>query len=187
MRHLAQKMAAFLALTVAGSASVTADLNGGASAPVSPGTYRYTYTMTLQSDVMASGDHFVFYDFYGYKPGSMTAPDLVNWTLDPSAATGPAPGTPGDNASVTNLRWAYQGGLISAASGPVILGQFSADSSVPYTGRLTFAGIRNGGLDSYYYYDAGGPTPEPSTAVLLLAGAAGIALFHRRQKLRQKP
>ena len=99
-----------------GGASVTADLDGGAPAAVSPGTYRYTYTMTLQSDVMQAGDFFVLYDFYGYKPGSMTAPDVVNWTTDDNATTGPYPSAPAsDSASVTNLLWTYKGSAISAA------------------------------------------------------------------------
>jgi hypothetical protein len=179
---LALTLASCLLLTAVAGASVTADLDGGAPAAVSPGTSRYTYTMTLASDAMQAGDYFVLYDFYGYKPGSMTAPSVVNWTTDDNATTGPYPGAPTpDSPSVTNLLWTYKGSSISAVNSPVILGQFSADSSVPYTGRIPFAGWHSG-VGSYYSSPFGPiATPEPSTAVLLAAGAAGLAWLHRRR------
>lgn len=184
MRKLAFTLASFLLLAAVAGAAVTADLNGGAPASVSPGTYRYTYTMTLASDVLQSGDYFVLYDFYGYKPNSMTAPNVVNWTTDDSATSGPYPGSPtSDSPTVTNLLWTYKGAAISAASNPVILGQFSAEASVPYTGRLPFAGWHNG-AGSYYSHPIG-PTPEPSSALLLAAGAAGIAVLHRRRSRKR--
>ena len=182
MGKLALIFASCLLLTSAASASVTVDLDGGVPAAVSPGTSRYTYTMTLASDVMRAGDRFVLYDFYGYRPGSITAPDVVNWTTEDSATTGPYPSAPTSNsASVTNLLWTYKGSAISAVTSPVILGQFSADSSVPYTGRIPFAGWHTG-VGSYYSSPFGPiATPEPSTAVLLAAGAAGLAWLHRRR------
>lgn len=182
MRKLALTLALFLLLTAVAGASVTADLDGGAPATVSPGTNRYTYTMTLAGDVMQAGDYFVLYDFYGYKPGSMTAPSVVNWTTDDSATSGPYPGAPTtDSPSVTNLLWTYKGSSISAVNSPVILGRFSADSSVPYTGRIPFAGWHTGA--GSYYSSPFGPiaTPEPSTAVLLAVGVAGLAFLHRRR------
>jgi hypothetical protein len=183
MRKLAILLASFLLFGSAAGASVTADLNGGAPQPVSPGTYQYTYTMTLASDVLQAGDYFVLYDFYGYKPGSMTAPNVVNWTTDDSATSGPYPGNPtSDSPTTTNLLWTYKGSSISAATSPVVLGQFSAQSSVPYTGSLAFAGWHTG--VGSYYTGALGPIPEPSSALLIVAGAAGLALVHRRRRSR---
>lgn len=180
MGKLALIFASCLLLTSAAIASVTVDLDGGVPAAVSPGTSRYTYTMTLASDVMRAGDRFVLYDFYGYRPGSITAPDVVNWTTEDSATTGPYPSAPTSNsASVTNLLWTYKGSAISAVTSPVILGQFSADTSVAYSGRIPFAGWHTG--VGSYYSSPDGTAPEPSTAVLLAAGAAGLAFLHRRR------
>jgi len=167
-------------------AAVTADLDGGMPATVSPGTYRYTYTMTLQSDVIQSGDYFVVYDFYGYKPGTISGP--VTWLADASATMGPTPnGVPTGDASVTDLVWTYQGAAISAAMNPIVLGKFGADSSVRYNGRLTFGGITNGGSDWYYGFADDGSTPEPSSALLVIGGLAGLAYLRSRKRASERP
>jgi hypothetical protein len=172
-------LASFLFCSACAYASVTADLKGAAPATVSPGTYRYTYTMTLQSDVLAAGDFFVLYDFYGYKPGSMTGP--AGWTTNDSAASAPIPSsTRPENGAVANLQWIYAGSAISANASPVILGRFAADSSVQYTGRLMFGGMTS----AYDYYSDGVSNPEPSSALLLLGGVGGLAYLHKRRTRR---
>jgi len=177
VQKFALALALFVFCSIGAYASITSDLDGGAPAPVSPGTYRYTYTMTLQSDVLAAGGFFMLYDFYGYKPGSITAPS--SWRTDDTAAAGPFPSVSRPENAVTNLQWTYAGDTISAAASPVILGRFAAESSVPYSGRLAFGGITSG-YD--YFSNAGGlNNPEPSTLLLLLGGLGGLAYLHRRR------
>lgn len=155
------------------SASVTASLDGGAPASLGSGLYRYTYSAVLQSNVLEAGDYFVLYDFYGYQPGSMTAPN-ASWMTDDSETTGPHPGAPvNDSPAVVNLLWVYQGANVSAVAAPVMLGKFSADSSSGHVGKLPFAGITDGG--NFDFLDtAAGPIPEPSTIGLLGAGLAAV-------------
>jgi len=160
-------------LEAAAYGSVTVD--GGLPATVSPGTYRYTYTTTLQSDVIQSGDFFIVYDFYGYKPGSMAAPSTVSWSLDATAMQGPTPAAAAPGTS-SNLVWTYQGAAISAAAAPIVLGRFSADSSISYRGPLSFGGF------STFLDDPFTSSPEPGSMLLVAAGLSGLLYLKRRKR-----
>jgi hypothetical protein len=180
VRKLMLLLSSGIAYVGLASASVTASLDGGAPALVGSGLYRYTYTAVLQSNVLEAGDYFVLYDFYGYKPGSMTAPNST-WTTDDSETTGPHPGNSvNDSPAVVNLLWVYQGVNVSAAAAPVMLGKFSADSNSGQVGKLPFAGITDGG--NFDFLDtAAGPIPEPSTTGLLGAGLAAVLCAKKRR------
>lgn len=172
MRKLVVLLGSMLFGAVAyGSVSV----DSSSPATVSPGTYRYTYTTTLQSDVLQSGDFLVIYDFYGYKPGSMAAPNTVSWSLDSTAMQGPTPGSAAPGTS-SNLVWTYQGAAISAAASPVILGRFTADSSIAYRGPLAFGGF------STFLDDPFTSSPEPGSILLVAAGLSGILYLKRRKR-----
>jgi len=170
----------FSAFTAVSSAGITASLDGGAPTAAGAGLYRYTYTATLGSNVLEAGDYFVIYDFFGYHPESITAPN-VNWTTDDTATIGPYPGVPtADSPALVNLLWVYEGVSISAMGGPFALGKFSAVSSSNRIGVLSLAGITDGGnLD--FFDTAPGPIPEPSTTGLLAAGLAALWYGRRRR------
>jgi hypothetical protein len=169
----------FTAFTAVSFAGITASLDGGAPAAIGGGNYRYTYTAVLDNHVLEAGDYFVIYDFLGYQAGSITAPN-VDWMTDDSGTVGPYPAAPiNENAAVVNLLWVYEGANISAAGGPVVLGKFSADSSLNRVGALSFGGVTDGG-NTDFSGTAGGPIPEPATTGLLTA-ALGAMWYARRR------
>ena len=116
------------------------------------------YTTTLESNVLEAGDYFVIYDFFGYQPGSITAPNL-NWTTDDTGTTGPYPGAPTADTRVVNLLWVYEGANISALGGPIALGNSRPFPVRTAVGVLSLAGITDGG--NFDFFDtAAGPIPS---------------------------
>jgi PEP-CTERM motif len=174
-------MATSFLFASSGLGSVTADLLGGAPEAISPGLTRYTYNMTLQSDVLQAGDYFVLYDFLGYKPESLASAGPSSWVLNEDAATGPYPsGLPTSNPTPVNLMWNYGGPRVTAGFEPVLVGTISATSSIGYNSARLF-GSRYGG--DMYSIDS----PEPSTMVLFGAGLGAIFYLRRRQRGSSRP
>lgn len=99
------------------------------------GPYTWTYGASHSNGVINAGEgRVVIYDFYGYIPGSATAP--ANWSFHTVLVGGTSAGVDTavnilntDDANVVNLCWEYTGPVITTATGvSVNLGNFSADS-----------------------------------------------------------
>lgn len=99
------------------------------------GPYTWTYNASHSNGrIFANEGRVVIYDFYGYVPGSATAP--ANWSFHTINSGGTSAGVDAavnilnpDDASAVNLCWTYTGPLITTPSGGFTdLGNFSAKS-----------------------------------------------------------
>lgn len=134
-----------VAAVATGSSAKAALLPASVSVTPEAGNYRWTYAITLPTDMkLQSGNYFTIYDFRGYVPGGESAPD--GWTLTTSP-TGKTPErlNPLDDASLTNLTWTYTGSTIP--TGQIGLGNFWAYSQYKDTTASSFTAETNRSSD----------------------------------------
>jgi len=118
--------------------------------------FRFTYSIQLPSDyTLKAGDYFTIYDFKGFVGATNAQP--AGWTFG-SAMTGVTPPhiAPVDDAGLANLTWTYHG---ANTVGPVMLGNFSADS--------IFGGSQSGDFTSKDQGTADGRTVGSITGTLV--------------------
>lgn len=154
------------------------------------GPYTYNYTAQITAgDEIRTGDFFRIYDFYGYVPGSITAP--AGWTAS-TALTNPTPPPNvliplGDDPGVENLIWTYT--AAPTIVGPTTIFNFTAQSvynlgnTKNYVGRNT----QGGGPTAGQPVDAVGEVrvpavPEPTSLISTSLGVVALGLFYARRK-----
>lgn len=155
------------------------------------GPYTYNYTAQITAgDEIRTGDFFRIYDFYGYVPGSISAP--AGWTAS-TALVNPTPPPNvliplGDDPAVTNLIWTYT--AAPTIVGPTTIFNFTAQSNLilvgntkNYVGRNT----QGGGPTAGQPVDAVGEVrvpavPEPTSLISTSLGVVALGLFHARRK-----
>jgi hypothetical protein len=179
-----------LATLVMGARAEAAFTISLASVTPSGGEYIYNYTAQITAgDEIRAGDFFRIYDFYGYVPGSISAP--AGWTAS-TALTNPTPPPNvliplGDDPAVTNLIFTYTGA--AAIDGPSTILNFTARSIYGVGGQKNFAG-RNTQLNGP---NAGQPVdsvgnvtvpavPEPASLVSMGLGVIALGLVARRKR-----
>ncbi len=163
-----------------------------AMSPEGADSYRYTYSVRLQSDsVLKPGDYFTIFDFDGLAGSSNTQPAGFNFS---SSATGVTPShlSPDDDPQLSNLTWTYTG---AEAVGPGNLGDFTAVSRFKTTATDSFTGQthrESDGLLDGNVTVTKVPVPsmptchqvsEPGTWLLIALGiplAIGFRLLRRR-------
>jgi hypothetical protein len=156
------------------------------------GAYRFTYSVTLTSDLeLHPGDFFTIYDFAGFIPGSNTQP--ANFTFS-SDKTGPTPSrvSPDDNPGIENLTWTYNGPI--TAIGQDLLGDFTAlsiygntqeDSFTARTHRVVGGSVDSNITDTTVPVPCGPQVPEPTTLLLIAAGLPVCGAAHWLKKRRR--
>jgi hypothetical protein len=162
-------------------------------ASVTPSGSEYIYNYTAQistGDEIRTGDFFRIYDFYGYVPGSISAP--AGWTGS-TALTNPTPPPNvlvplGDDPNVTNLIFTYTGTPIIA--GPTTILNFIARSQYAlgtpeknYVGRNTQAGGPTAGQPVDVVGNVRVPAvPEPASLVSMGLGVIALGFVAARRK-----
>jgi hypothetical protein len=193
MKALPFIAAASLAFGGAASASVIPVL---ASVTPAGSNFQFSYEAQLSPDEgLTAGDEFVVIDFQGYVPGSISS-SSPNWTASVSDALPAGLLTPpgGDNPSVPDLVFTYNGPDVDTSGGPfggdtnyfgltalstlggVTSTDFSADA-INNSGRETGTTDYNVGLVGAPG-SLGAAVPEPTSWALILGGvgAIGVAL-----------
>lgn len=162
------------------------------------GAYTWSYTANTALDqTVTKGDYFSIVDFQGFT-GAHTEP--AGWTFS-SSPIGPSPQfiSVKDDPTIANLTWTYTG--TGGLTGPVNLGQFTADSTIGTKGPGTFVGIgtrtdgllantkiANFGTESIPVatsspVPAGSEIPEPTALAVLGVGLpVALGLWMRRRK-----
>lgn len=189
--------------------SVTATGSGGYTFSYdvyveSPGQRIQFATTAGPGGIPAGGydNHFTFFDFSGYVPGSAACAGssagggFCSGFASSSSNTGPTAfaQAPVDSASIPNVTWAYtsQTGSIPAGS---YLGRFSLNSSSNAQGAIYFSaqatragGLLDGTVTGNTMLTTGPsaavPIPEPATMMLLGVGLIAISWSHRRLSRR---
>jgi hypothetical protein len=171
---LVNTLATILLVAGVANAVTTSSIESREPVRLGPDNYQYTFSMTLENSDLRSGDFFVLYDFYGYRPGSMRSSDLVNWSMDNNATTGPYPSSEPPGLSPISLRWIYQADVMTSASAPIVLRTFSASSSS--ISALWFSGMQDAPFSDFI-----GDAPEPSSFFMVAAGAAAVIWLRARR------
>ncbi len=152
--------------------------------------YRWTYDVLVQSDtVLKTGDYFTVYDFNGFVAGSGTAPEGFAFSTTSVGST-PNRTLPDDSSRVANLSYTYTGSAM--ITGPQEFTGFSALSRYGHSTTDSFTAQthreRDGIMDSNIT-DTTTPVPcmvpEPSSALLLLAGIPLLALGYGYKRFRR--
>jgi hypothetical protein len=157
------------------------------------GNYRWTYAIVLPTDSMLqSGDYFTIYDFGGFVPSSVAAPD--GWAVA-TADVGSTPGRldPADDPALPNLTFTYTGPTIN--TGQTGLGNFWADSTFSQSADSFFTAQTHRTSDGRPDSNITETTvpvpvassigaPEPTTLALAGLGlpVVGLARLVRRRK-----
>ena len=157
------------------------------------GPYTFNYTATIATgDSIVAGNFFRVYDFFGYVPGSITAP--ADWVAS-TALSNPTPPPNvlvplGDDPAVPNLIWTYTGN--AALIGPTTILNFTAQSTLNflgfeknYVGRATQAGGTSAGqpVDTVGNVRVPG-VPEPASMIstgLVVLVLGSVYGFRRRR------
>ena len=194
----------WIARLFAAAVAVVAFSGGSAQAGIIPvsvtvtpeaGNFRWTYAVVLPSDMqLQAGNFFTIYDFGGFKPGTIVAPD--GWTASVAKDTVPPVGLkPTNNAAIDDLTFVYNGATIP--SGQIGLGNFMASSTVGSSVVTSFTAqnvqFSTGNIDRNIV-DTLAPAPAvpttvsgvPEPATLALAGLGlpmigGVRLFRRKK------
>ena len=164
----------------------------------SPGERVQFTTAAGLGGVPAAGfdNHFTFFDFFGYVPGSASCSNSSNCANLSVGVSNTGPSAyhqaPDDNGGVPNVTWTY------TASGSVIspgayLGRITMDSTSNSQGTVEFAGqaTRDGGTQDGTVtgntLNTVGPlsgrissVPEPATLLFLGFGMIGLSLTRKR-------
>lgn len=188
--------AAVAAVAVAGNSAQAGIIPVSVTVTPETGGFRWTYSVVLPSDMqLQAGNYFTIYDFGGFKPGSIVAPD--GWvTTASNSATPPVGLKPTDNPEQTDLTFTYNGDTIP--SGQIGLGNFWASSTVGSSVVTSFTAqniqFSTGNIDRNIVDTLApapapppGPTPgvpEPATLALAAFGLpliGGMRLFRRKK------
>lgn len=194
----------WIARLFAAAVAAVAFTGGSAQAGIIPvsvtvnpeaGNFRWTYAIVLPTDMkLQSGDYFTIYDFGGFVPGTIVAPE--GWTSTVAkATTAPVGLKPNDDADIEDLTFKYTGPTIP--TGQIGLGNFWAVSTVGTSVSTEFTGQNpqaSTGLLDRNIVDTLAPgtpppvdptpgVPEPTT--LALAGL-GLPLVGAVRMLRRK-
>lgn len=140
------------------------------------GFFRWTYSLTLTpTESLVAGDYFTIYDFDGFVPGSMLAPD-PSW-INSSALAGPTPPSviPLDNLATPNLTFTWGGGGLTGVTIPGFsaLSRYDGVGAGQYTSLTTDAVTLDQGKIQTLGEVSVPRIPEPGTLALL--GVAGLA------------
>lgn len=156
------------------------------------GPFTWSYRAQINAgDEIRTGNFFRVYDFYGYVPGSITAP--AGWTAS-VANSNPTPPPNvfiplGDDAAVANLIFTYTG--VATIAGPTTLFGFSAQSQFSatqnnqknYVGRSTQASGTNAGDPVDVVGNLTVPNvPEPASVISTGLGIVLLGLVHARRR-----
>lgn len=149
--------------------------------------YRWNYSAAITgSDEIRTGDFFRIYDFFGYVPGSITAP--AGWTASVALTnTTPPPNVfipLGDDGGVFNLIFTYTGA--ATISGATTINGFTALSTFGvlgnnknYVGRNTQATGATAGQPVDAVGDVRVPgVPEPASVISTALGAVVLGAFY---------
>ena len=163
--------------------------------------YRFTYAIVLPTDSqLRAGDYFTIYDFAGYQEGSAVyspSPELMSsaddWTVVvQNVGSTPDLLLPGDDPSLPNLTWMYNGPTIT--TGQTGLGNFWAVSEYGETTDAPFTARTHRTSDGKFDSNITDTTvpvpvppspeiPEPTTLALTALGLPLLALRGLRRRL----
>lgn len=189
--HLLAAAVVGLATLLGGAQAARAGFTVTLNSVVPSGSeFVFNYGVSIaDDDVLTAGNFFRIYDFFGYVPGSITAP--AGWTAT-TMLSNPTPPPDviiglGDDPAVPNLIFTYTG---ASVTGPITLTGFSARSTFGpsrlknFAGRTTASAAGGAPVDSVG--TVGVPVPEPasliSTGLGVLTLGAVFGLRRRRSE-----
>ncbi len=159
------------------------------------GNFRWTYGVVLPSDMqLQAGNYFTIYDFGGFVPDSIQAPEGWTASVTPNA-TPPVGLEPVNNPTITDITFTYNGDTIP--TGQIGLGNFWAVSTVGDSVSTQFTAqniqVSTGNIDRNIVDTiAPGPsvTPEPTPGVpeptTLALAALGLPMVGAVRMIRRK-
>lgn len=186
--------AAALVLSSTAHANITPALD---SVQTEGELYRYTYTVTLDTDQgLTPGSKVSIFDFAGFAGGLTSSdPDFVAATelFTPNMLT---PGAFTDDSSILNLTLTWIGENYRAAGGPFpettfMLSALSTFNRTAFDGYTANA-VKNNAASEGQSTDNVGPVvvpfgtavPEPAAWALMIAGFGGVGAMMRQRRQR---
>jgi len=151
-------------------------------------TYEYVFTAILPAgNTLPTGGYVTIYDLPDLTAGALTSQPNINWGSSVQLlGITPTDAVVNDNPSVYNVTWQWNGSpLVAPDTNELSLGTFIVGNTVELSSPPSAVVVYIATADGVTVSNQGMlaiNTPEPSSAILLLAGVGAIPLFWLRNR-----